>query len=92
METILEFLGALNNLTPLGIIGMLGLVIFMLVKAKSVKVDMDNKVTAITDNHLHSLPEIAANMEKAVETLQRIEVKIGEEFSFIKAKLNGDKR
>ena len=89
MEALTSLLNVLNSLSPLGVIALLGLVIFMLVKAKTAKVEMDQKVANIADNHLHDLPSIADNMEKAVATLQRIEVKMGEEFSYIRARLNG---
>lgn len=92
MDAIIAFLGALNGLTPLGIIGMLGLIIFMMVKAKDAKAEMDTKVASITDNHLHDLPAMAANLEKTVEVLQRIEVRMGEEFSYIRTKLNTNGR
>ena len=82
MESLIALLNTLNTLSPLAVIALLGLVIFMLVKAKGAKEDMDAKVAEITDNHLHGLPEMA-------EILQRIEVKLGEEFSYIRARLNG---
>lgn len=75
MEWIVSIVGAANALTPLGIIGLL--VMILLLQARNKK-----DVAAISNNHLSGLPEIA-------ETLRRIEVKMGEEFSYIRAKLNG---
>lgn len=83
MDAITSLLTLLNTLSPLAVIALLGLVIFMLVKARAKNLlDVGDKVDLLSSNHLHELPEIA-------ETLRRIEVKLGEEFSYIKAKLNG---
>jgi len=79
MESILSLLNTLNTLSPLAVIALLGVVIFMLVKGKTAT---DFKVDSIATNHLHDLPE-------AIEILRRIELKLGEEFSYIRARLNG---
>lgn len=78
METLISFLQTLNSLSPLAVIALLGTIIFIQVKRQP-SVD---EVTEIKDNHLHELPEIA-------ETLRRIEIKMSEDFSYIKARLNG---
>lgn len=75
MEWIVSVVSAANSLTPLAIIGLL--VMILLLQAKNKR-----DVTAISDNHLSDMPEIA-------ETLRRIELKLSEEFSYIRAKLNG---
>lgn len=77
---IVAILQALLGMSPLAIIGLLGTIIFMMVKQG--KWSTEKSVKEIQNNHLHELPEIA-------ETLRRIEQKIGEDFSYIKAKLNG---
>ena len=82
MEWIFSLLTAANSLTPLAVIGLLVVVIIMLVKGKK---DVDTKVTAISDNHLSNLPEIA-------ETLRRMEISMSENFAYIKARLNGGTR
>lgn len=79
MEWIVSVIGAANSLTPLAIIGLL--VMILLLQAKNKR-----EVSSISENHLSDMPEIA-------ETLRRIEVKLTEEFSFIRAKLtNGGPR
>lgn len=78
MDSIIEFLKLLNSLSPLAVIGLLGTVIFMLVTGKT---KAGEKLKEVQDNHLHELPEIA-------ETLRRIESKLDQDLSYIKAKLN----
>ena len=85
MDIIISLLATLNSLSPLAVIALLGLIIFMMVKAKTDTSAVDQKVTDLGTNHLHCMPEM-------LETLQRIEVKMGEEFSFIRARLNGGPR
>jgi len=87
MDAIIELLNTLNGLSPLGIVGLLGVVIFMLVKNQK---DAQQKYETVTGNHLHDLPVIAENIEKMAATMQRIEVKLGEDFAHIKARLNGN--
>ena len=82
MESLVGLLNTLNSLSPLAIIGLLGLTIFLLVKGKG---EVAGKVSNITDNHLHHMPEI-------LETLQRIEVKLSEDFAYLKARINGAPR
>ena len=75
MDSVTALLDTLNTLSPLAVIALLGVVIFFLVKGRG-------EVQSIASNHLSGLPEI-------LETLQRIEVKLGEDLAWIKAKLNG---
>lgn len=86
MDVILEILQALNTISPLGIAGLLGVVIFMLVKGQK---DSQDKYETVTGNHLHELPTIAENIGRCAESLQRIEVKLADDLSYIKAKVNG---
>jgi hypothetical protein len=86
MEILISFLQTLNTLSPLAVIGLLGTVIFLLVRGKTAA---DTKVEAIASNHLHDLPSIAESVKEMSETLRRIEQRMGEEFSYIRAKLNG---
>jgi hypothetical protein len=80
MDTIIELLKLLNSLSPLAVIALLGLIIYKQVKDKPAS---EASVEEIKSNHLHEMPEILA-------TLQRIEVKLGEEFAYIKARINGN--
>ena len=83
MDALIALLHTLNSLSPLGIIG-LGLVIFLLVKN-------ERRVQKIETNDLHELPEMMATLRSIQETLQRMEVSLGENFSYIRARLNGGK-
>ena len=79
MDSLITLLTTLNTLSPLAVIALLSIVIYLLVKGKT---EVSEKVTNISDNHLHELPEILA-------TLQRIEVSMAKEFSWIRSRLNG---
>ena len=86
MESIFELFKAATSLSPLGIIALLAGVIAMLVKAKN---EMSAQVKVIGDNHLHEMPELVENSRRSVEVLQRIEVKLGENFAVIHSRLDG---
>jgi len=75
MTEFMELLKALNSVTPLGLT-VLALLIIML------QVRQSSRVQKIETNDLHNLPEMA-------ETLQRIEVVLNREFSYLRARLNG---
>ena len=62
MEQLIE---QLNSMTPLAIIALLGIIIFMLVKNKQGQV-------AITKNHLHCLPDMSDSLKRIEEKLDRI--------------------
>lgn len=82
MEALVSLLNVLNTLSPLAVIALLALVLFMQAKnAKHVE-SARNEVETLRTNDLHEMPDILA-------TLQRIEVKLGEEFAHIRARLNG---
>jgi hypothetical protein len=84
MESLMSLLQVLNSLSPLAVIALLAVIIFMMVQQNKGTAKQE-QVNEIRDNHLHDLPQM-------LETLQRIEVKLGEEFAFIRAKLsNGGK-
>lgn len=77
MDALIAFLTTLNSLSPLAIIGLLGTVIFMLVTGKTASA---KALHTVQTNHLHELPEMA-------DTLRRIETRLAEDFTYIKAKL-----
>lgn len=85
-DVILEILKAANNLTPLGVTGLLAGTFWYLLRFGR---GTHKKLDTLTDNHLHELPSIAENIRAIAETLQRMEIKQAEEFSFIRARLNG---
>ena len=89
MDTLISLLEAATKAGPLVLLCLitsgLGFIIYtILPKIK----EYDKKYEVITTNHLHDLPMISANLEKAVEVLQRMEVKQVEEFSYIRTKLD----
>ena len=60
METVKVVVAAFNSLSPLGVIGLLAYIVYLLVAKKG-------PVKAISDNHLSGLPAMES-------TLQRMEV------------------
>jgi 3'-phosphoadenosine 5'-phosphosulfate sulfotransferase (PAPS reductase)/FAD synthetase len=90
MDSLISLLETLNSLSPLAVIGLLGTVIFLLVKGKTAA---DEKIETVATNHLHEMPELVETMRRIEASLIRIEIKISEDLSFIKAKLiNGGSR
>lgn len=87
--SLIGLLQTLNSLTPLAVIGLLGVIIFMLITGKTAAA---KKAAEIKSNDLHELPDLCENMRKVTETLQRIEVKLSEEFAYLKARVNGGPR
>lgn len=85
MDTITTLLSQLNSLSPLGVIALLGLIIYMLVKAKDAKVDVDAKIDMIRDNHLHGLPEMTESLKRIETVLQNI----NDNLVWVKARING---
>ena len=79
VESLITLLNTLNTLSPLAVIALLAVILFTVLKNKE---EVAGKVDNLADNHLHDLPEVLA-------TLQRIEIKLSEDLSWIKAKLNG---
>lgn len=85
METLIALLETLNTLTPIGIIALLGVVIFMIVYRNPLK-PIQNSLAEVKDNHLH---DVVNQLDRMNETLQRIEIKMSEEFAYLRAKING---
>ena len=83
MESITGLLNLANSLSPLAVIALLAIVIFLLVKGKA---EVSTQVTTISDNHLH---DVSDQLTQIAETLQRLEVSISENFAYIKARING---
>lgn len=78
MDAVLKLLETVNSLSPLAVIALLALVIWMQVKNQKGQ-------TQIAENHLHGLPELMDLARQQTETLQRIEVAL----AYIKARING---
>lgn len=81
MNELLELLTAANGMTPMGIIALMGTIIFLLIRGKQ-------QVEKLSNNHLHELPELVENSRKTVDVLQRIEVSLGGNFAQINGKLD----
>jgi hypothetical protein len=86
MDALAALLETFNSLSPLAIIGMLGTAIVLLIKSRN---EVSGKVDTVANNHLHELPEAVEILRRMESTLQRIEVKMSEDFSYIRARLNG---
>ena len=85
-EAAIAFLNAINTLSPLGVIGLLAMIVYMLVKAKAARIlDVSKMVQNIRDNHLLELPGLASDLSKIAETLQRMQTRRAEAFAHIKA-------
>ena len=78
MDTLKDLLTA----TPMSIIALQAAALFYTIKNH-------RTVQKIKGNDLHELPEVAQGIRDMTATLQRVEVKLGEEFSYIRARLNG---
>lgn len=87
MENVIAILNTLKDFSPLGVaaLAVLGLCLYIW---KNPFKPIEGKLDKISDNHLHQLPEIAADMGKVVDILQRIEVSLGENFSYLRAKVD----
>ena len=83
MDSLLQLLQILNAFTPLGVAALLGLALFVIIWKNPFK-PMQSAVTEIKDNHLHGVVD---QLENINNTLQRIEVTMGVEFSYLKARL-----
>ena len=75
MDSLTAFLELLKTMSPLAVIALLGVVILLLVRG-------NRQVTSVKENDLHHLPEI-------LTALQRIEVSLADNFSWIRSRLNG---
>ena len=82
MESLFQFL---TTVQPIGVITLLGLIIFILVKGKK----LEEGQNEITTNHLHGLPEMADTLKRIEEKLDRNFEKQNADISYIKARLNG---
>lgn len=80
-EAIVKAVEALNTMSPLAIIGLLSLILYINVWKQPTK----RELNTIKSNDLHELPEMA-------ETLRRMEHAQTVAFATIIAKLNGRSR
>ena len=65
LEQLGSLIGALNSLSPLAVIGGLIYIVYLLISKRG-------PVSALADNHLHSLPDMAASLERIELTFEEI--------------------
>lgn len=80
VESLITLLQTLNTLSPLAIIGLLSVIIYVIIWKQPTKQELN----IIKSNDLHELPNMA-------ESLRRIELMLADNFAYIRAKLNGGK-
>ena len=94
MDVVLEVLKLAKDFSPIGVVALMA-VAFIVAVWKNPFTPIAHKLDTIMDNHLHDLPSISANMaqmadgiDKIADTMQRLEVKLSEDLSHIKAKVD----
>lgn len=78
METLKTVVDVLNSLSPLGLAGLLGFIIYKLIQN-------DKSLETVKYNHLHPLPEMAASLERIEKLMQTL----NDNVIYIKARVNG---
>ena len=78
IELLERAIHTFNDLTPLGVIGILAYVVYLLVGKKG-------PVKTLGTNHLHSMPDIVASLARMEDTLNEINSGI----QYLKGRLNG---
>lgn len=78
METLKTVIEVLNSLSPLGLAGLLGFIIWKLVQS-------GRSLDAVKENHLHPLPEMVATLERIEKLMQTM----NDNIIYIKARVNG---
>lgn len=78
MTDITQAVAALNSLSPLAVIGLLAYVIYLQVKNQKGQ-------TRIATNHLHELPQMAADLSDMKMLLQTM----NDNIVYIRARVNG---
>lgn len=91
MEVLVNLLTILKDFSPLGVAALAVIGLILMIWKNPFK-GIEKRLDTITGNHLHDMPRIADSIDKTVETLQRIEVKISENFAVIREKLDGQEK
>jgi len=93
---MLEFLSALNSLSPLGLAALLALILFFQSRNNKASVEALNALDTIRGNDLHGLPEMTAKLDRIVDALDRVESALNRvetvnagAFATLIAKING---
>ena len=93
MDNLEAILKVVNQFTPTGIIALMVMVVGLFLwknPLKAATAPIEASLEQLKSNHLHDLPRLADSMEKVVEVLSRIELRMAEEFAFIRVKLEND--
>ncbi len=95
-----ELFSFLTNVQPIGVIALLGIVIYMLVKEQKGLWRRQNAATETDDhgqpitlktiatNHLHELPEMAETLRRMESTLNEL----AKDMSYIRGRMNSKDR
>lgn len=84
MESIISLLATLNSLSPLAVIALLGLVLYVTIYKQPSRSDLDT----IKSNHLHELPQIAKDLRRMSDTMQRMETNMSTSFAAILGRMD----
>jgi hypothetical protein len=82
MNELITTIQSLNTITPLGLIGGLGYIIYLLVKNQKGQ-------DKIATNHLHGLPDMVEALNRIEEKLDRNFEKVSSDLSYIRGRING---
>jgi hypothetical protein len=85
MGELKAFLDTLGGLSPLAVIGLLGVIILLQVRQRTQGAETQAKAVEISDNHLSGLPEMAATLGRIESCLSDVR----DNTVHIKARLNG---
>ena len=86
MDAIVTILEIASTLSPIAVIALLAVIIFLLVKARATNLfDVPDKVDAISDNHLSGLPDMAESLKRIESQLQNM----NDNIIYIRARVNG---
>ncbi len=89
METLKGLIELFNSLSPLGLAGLLGFIIYKLIEGNksltSMSADSTSRLESIASNHLHGLPEMTASLERIEKILQAM----NDNIIYIRARVNG---
>lgn len=81
VESLISLLEVLNTLSPLAVIGLLSVIIYVIIWKQPTKQELG----IIRNNDLHELPQMA-------ESLRRIEASLAHNFAYIVAKLESERK
>lgn len=78
LQTLKTAIELLNTLSPIGLAGLLGFILWK-------QIQNNKTVVAVKDNHLHELPEMSASLGRIETLLQNM----NDNIIYIRARVNG---